>query len=301
MSLENFDRQYRVQIQPDNGGGFEFGGEAFPLHISFSFQKADVITMNTGQISVWNLSPQQRTMLIDCEEKCRLALWAGYGNRLFKIFSGIVSFSTTSMDGADLRTDIEVIDSLDSYKDTYVNLSYDGVVNWETIVGDAISQMGLPFLKSDDVEFADTENGFHYVGSGAEMLTKCCDCTDAAWTIQDGEVHVKKPNGAMSYSTVKEISADTGMIEMPKRVIITGSTETGDKIIGWDVKFLLNASISVDDYIYLNSKEVKGYFRIYSLQYSGDNMSGEWVCTARLVEPSMSGKTTGGTTTVADR
>ena len=51
---------------------------------------------------------------------------------------------------------------------------------------------------------------------------------------------------------------------------------------------------------YLNSKEVKGYFRIYSLQYSGDNMSGEWVCTARLVEPSMSGKTTGGTV-VADR
>lgn len=283
MSLENFDRQYRVQIQPENGGGFEFGGEAFPLHISFSFQKADVITMNTGQISVWNLSKQQRTMLIDCEEKCNLALWAGYGNRLFKIFSGLVSFSTTSMDGADLRTDIEVIDSLDSYKDTYVDLSYDGVVSYETIIKDAVGLMGLPIETSHDVEFGNTENGFSYVGSGAGLLSKCCNSTDAAWTIQDGEVHIKKPNGTMN-TTSKEISAATGMIEMPKRVIISGSTETGDKIIGWDVRFLLNAAINVDDMVYLNSKEVTGHFRVMNMTYSGDNMSGEWVCTARLVE-----------------
>lgn len=293
MSLENFDRQYRVQVSPNNGGGFEFGGEAFPLHISFSFQKADVITMNTGQISVWNLSPQQRAILIDGEENCKLALWAGYGNRLFKIFSGLVSFSTTSMDGADLRTDIDVIDSLESYKDTYVNLSYSDVVSYETIIKDCVSQMGLPIETSYNVEFGSTENGLQYVGSGAEMLSKCCDCTDAAWTIQDGEVHVKKPNDTMNRN-VKEISAETGMIEMPKRVIIAGSTETGDKIVGWDVKFLLNASIGVDDYIYLNSKEIQGYYRVYSMQYSGDNYSGEWVCTARLVEPSGGG-------TVADR
>ncbi len=293
MSLENFDRQYRVQIMPENGGGFEFGGEQFPLHISFSFSKADVITMNTGQISVWNLSPEQRTMLIDCEEKCTLSLWAGYNNRLFKIFSGLVSFSTTSMDGADLRTDIEVIDALDAYKDTYVDLSYNGVVSYETIMKDCVSLMGLPVETSYNVEFGSTENGFQYVGSGAELLTKCCDCTDAAWTIQDGEVHIKKPNDTMNRN-VKEISAETGMIEMPKRVIIAGSTETGDKIIGWDVKFLLNAAISVDDYVVLKAKDVKGKFRVYSLQYSGDNYSGEWVCTARLVEPSGGG-------TVADK
>jgi hypothetical protein len=296
MSLENFNRQYRVQISPNNGGGFEFGGEPFPLHISFSFQKADVITMNTGQISVWNLSPEQRAILIDGEENCKLTLWAGYGDRLFQIFSGLVSFSTTSMDGADWKTDIEVIDSLESYKDTYVALSYADSVSYETIVKDTVAQMGLPIETSYNVEFGETENGFSYVGSGEEMLSKCCACTDAAWTIQDGEVHVKKPNDTMNRD-YKLISADTGMIEIPKRVIIAGSTETGDKIVGWDVKFLLNAAIGVDDYIYLKSKVVSGYYRVYSLQYSGDNMAGDWVCNARLVEPT--GSSTG--TNVADR
>ena len=286
MSLENFGRQYLVKITSESGSGFEFGGEPFPLHISFSFQKADVITMNTGQVSIWNLSPEQRAFLIDGEEKCNLELWAGYGDRLFKIFGGLVSFSSTSMDGADMRTDVDVIDSLEAYKDTYMSMSYDGIVSIKEILNDAAEAMGLPIDFSPEVEneLGKTENGFSFVGSGHDFLSKCCACSDSAWTIQDGEIHVKKVNGPM-YTMLQEISADTGMIEIPKRVIITGSTETGDKLVGWDVKFLLNSAIGVDDMVHLNSKIVEGNFRVYSMNYSGDSMSGEWVCSARLVEP----------------
>lgn len=298
MSLENFDRQYTVSIGSKDGGGFEFGGEPFPLHISFSFSKADVMTMNTGQVSVWNLSPAQRAFLIDGEEKIYLTLRAGYGRRLFKIFSGLVSFSTTSMDGADLRTDIDVIDTLSEYKDTFVSLSYDGVVDWKNVTEDIASQMDVAIQYSDDAEFGSTENGFQFVGNGAEMLTKAVDCNGLAWTIQDGEIHVKKPGGIM-HNTYNEISAATGMIEIPKRVIIAGSTETGDKIVGWDVRFLLNAAVGVDDLVYLKSKEVSGYFRVYSLQYTGDNVSGEWVCQARLVEPR--GGSSFGSYSISDR
>lgn len=53
---------------------------------------------------------------------------------------------------------------------------------------------------------------------------------------------------------------------------------------GWDVEYLMNAAIDIDDYVHLKSKYVEGYFRVYSVTIDGDNMEGSWTCTARLLE-----------------
>lgn len=83
---------------------------------------------------------------------------------------------------------------------------------------------------------------------------------------------------------VYELSADTGLIGTPERVQISG--DDGSYSYGWDVEYLMNAAINIDDYVYLNSKYVRGYFRVYSVVIEGDNMDGAWTCTARLLEVS---------------
>ena len=50
------------------------------------------------------------------------------------------------------------------------------------------------------------------------------------------------------------------------------------------MEFFLNGAINIDDYVKLESKAVTGYFRVYSLDIAGDNMSGDWTCAARLLE-----------------
>ena len=283
MNLENFDRKYRVLIQ-GGGGGFEFGGEEFPLHISFSCQKTDLYTPNNASISVWNLSPAHTAMLIEGEDNAQLTLWAGYRDRLFKIFSGIVSFSSTSMDGADRRTDIEVIDTLIEQRDSYVSLSFAPGTNWKDITNEAAAQMGVPIEYGYNAEFKEIDTGFQFVGLADDVFTKACDSNGLSWSIQDGIVQMKKTADTMPAGQVYEISAATGMIEMPVRVCIAGSAETGDKIVGYDVTLLLNGDIKIDDYVYLNSKEAKGLFRVYSVEYSGDSQSGDWVTKVRLLE-----------------
>lgn len=290
---ENFDRQYRLSIAPSGKEGFEIGetdkDHPIPPHVSFSFDKSDLSTQNTGDLSVWNLSPEHLAIL---EQKdCLCSLKAGYGDKLSLIFAGIVSFYTTSLDGADTKTDLEVVDNLISIRDTYISVSYNGTVSWKTIISDTAGQMGVTPSYSYNATFVDVSNGFSYVGLAKNILDKGCKCCGLSWSVQNGVLQIKKTGDVMS-KEVYVLSKETGLLGIPARVAVTeesdtkkSSTEsTKDKKIGWDVEYLMNAAITVDDYVKLESRLVEGYFRVQSVSISGDNISGDWVCKARLLE-----------------
>ena len=200
MSNENFGREYRVAIGKAGEAGFEIGqrseSQPVPLHINFSIERTDLETQNTGRITIWNLNKQHLAAL---EEKdCCLSLKAGYQNRLPLIFSGIVTSVTTAYDGADRRTEVEVVDNLVEIRDTYVSISYTGTVNWKTIFDDVAGQMGVAISYSYNAEFVDIPNGFSFVGLARDIMTKGCACCNLVWSLQNGVMQVKKPGDVMS-------------------------------------------------------------------------------------------------------
>lgn len=282
---ENFDRQYRLSCGPAGGKGFEIGAvsedQPIPLHIAFSLQKTDLTTQNTGKVSIWNLNKEHLSVINQSD--CCLVLRAGYGNRISLIFAGVISFVSTSMENADQMTEIEVVDNLIEIRDTYVSISYRGKVNWKTIIENVAAQMGVVVSYSYNAKFVDVSNGFSYVGLAKNILDKACNCCGLAWSIQNGVLQIKKPNDVMS-KEVYLLSAETGMIGSPVRVAIAQSDDTGENTLGWDVEYFLNGAINIDDYVRLESEAVTGYFRVYSLDIQGDNISGDWICKARLLE-----------------
>lgn len=281
----NFDRQYRIACGPTGGTGFEIGatspGQPVPLHISFAFQKSDLETQNTGKVTIWNLNKEHLAVIN--EKDCALSLKAGYGNVMPLIFTGIISFAQTTADGADRKTEIDVVDNLVEIRDTYVSVSYNGTVNWKTIFDDAASQMGVAVSYSYNAEFADIANGFSFVGQARDIMTKGCDCCGLVWSLQNGVMQVKKPNDVMS-KEVFLLSPDTGLLGIPSQVVVTQSEATGENELGWDVEYFLNGAIHIDDYVKVESETVTGYFRVYSIDMQGDNVSGDWICKARLLE-----------------
>lgn len=294
----NFDRQYRLAAGQGGKTGFEIGEVSstypVPLHITFSLEKSDLETQNTGKIEVWNLS---KAHIAELEKtNCIVSLRAGYGNNMALIFAGYVSFVSTVMDGADRKTTIEVLDSLTEARNTYISLSYNGTVNWKTIFDDVASQIGCAVVYSYNAQFANVSNGYSYVGLAKNVLTKGCDCCGMSWSIQNGVLHIKRSGDSIS-QTGYQISADTGMIESPEKVVITNADDTDTNTIGYDVSYLLNGAIDVDDYVKLVSDTVTGYFYVYSLLISGDNMKGDWLCTARLLELSQNAKALKSSTT----
>lgn len=284
---ENFDRQYRVAAGRSGGEGFEVGevspSQPVPLHVSFSLQREDSETQNTGKVTLWNLN--NRHLAVLSEKDCVVSLRAGYNSHLPLIFTGIVSYATTSLDGADRKTEIEVVDSLVEVRDTYVSVSYTDKVNWKTIFDDVAAQMGVAISYAYDVTFADIHNGYTYVGKARNILTKGCDCCGLSWSLQNGVLQVKRPGGVMS-TEVYLLSADTGLIGIPERVVVSEDEETGTNTLGWDVEYLLNGAINIGDYVKVESKTVTGCFRVHSIDIQGDNQSGDWNCTARLLEVS---------------
>lgn len=285
MSSENFDRQYRLAAGKAGGMGFEIGetskSQPVALHINFSLQKSDLETQNTGRVTVWNLNKQHLATLD--EKDCVLSLKAGYGNRMPLIFAGIVSSATTTNDGADRKTEIEVVDNLVEIRDTYVTISYTGNVNWKTIMDDVANQMGVAVTYSYNATFADIPNGFSFVGQARDIMTKGCNCCGLVWSLQNGVMQVKKPRDTMSRE-VYVLSEDSGLLGIPARVTEAAAQESSTPEIGWDVEYFLNGAINIDDYVKLESEKVTGYFRVYSIEMSGDNVSGDWICKARLKE-----------------
>ena len=181
----------------------------------------------------------------------------GYGNRISLIFAGIVSYVSTTIDSADRKTEIEVIDNLIEIRDTYVSVSYNGVVNWKTIFDDVANQMGVAISYSYNAEFVDISNGFSFIGKAKDIMSKGCKCCNLSWSLQNGVMQVKKPGDVMS-KEVYLLSPDTGLLGIPSRVVITQDEATGSNTLGWDVEYLLNGAINIDDFVRDESDTGKG-------------------------------------------
>lgn len=280
--MKNFDRQYRMSAGPPGSVGFEIGGTSpYALHISFSVQKQELESSNTAKVQVWNLNKQNLATLE--AENCFLLLKAGYGNTLPVILSGTVSHTSTRKDGSDMLTEIEVVDGLMEVRDTWVSMSYAGLVNTKKILDDTASQMGLTVTYSYNATFADIPNGFSFVGQAKNALSKACAVSGLEWSIQNGVLQIKKPGDVMNRE-VYVIGPETGLIEIPERVQISSSDDAGTPQMGYDLVYLLNGAIGVGDYVQVQSKYLTGFFRVYSLEIDGDNLSGAWQCKARVLE-----------------
>ena len=77
------------------------------------------------------------------------------------------------------------------------------------------------------------------------------------------------------------MTKDTGLIGIPKRITIDSEEKSQS---GWEVEYFLNGAIGVNDVVQLKSSEVNGYCLVKQITIDGDNLDGDWICTAQLIE-----------------
>jgi len=275
--MRQFDRQYKFSAGKAGQQGFEVS----ELHIHFQIQKAECETPNTSKISLWNLSPPQLAILN--EKDCIVTVNAGYANHVPLIFVGAVSYAHTQLDGADRMTEIEAVDGRIELRDSFVSLSYNGKIHSKKILDDIAVKMGLTLTYSHDASFVDLPNGYFFIGAAKNALDKICGINNLAWSIQNGILQIKRKGGAMS-KEVFLLSPDAGLIRIPKKINYGADSTFPEGQNGYEVEYLLNGTININDYVRLESESVKGYFRMYSVDMDGDNLEGSWSCTAKLLE-----------------
>jgi len=278
---EYFDRQYRLKAKASGSAAFEIGkpdeetGRA--IHIKFSIEKTDGSTLNTTKIQVWNLNKNQIAIL--SKEDCEIELYAGYGESRPCIFTGTVSLVTEELDNADRQIEIEAVDGFAQVDDAYVSLSYKGKVEVRKIISDITNKLGMPVVYSDKASqrllYVKYTNGYAYVGKAIKALSELCTKANLRYTIQNGIVQITRVSESIS-SIMHKLNKETGLIGIPKKLYnssvsaansdtTASGTGTASTLYGYEVTFLMNGAIGINDNVYLESSIVTGKFRVSTL------------------------------------
>lgn len=285
MSPQNFLRTYTVKCGKNGETGFQIGNTGScretPLHISFSIEKSDSETANTAKVQVWNLS--DRNLKVLDGKDCIVELKAGYGGNNALILAGNIVNVVTVPDNADRMTEIEVVDGREQLRDTVISVSFNGAVNSRDIYQYIAGQMGCAVVFAGDLEYAVFPNGFCFVGKARAALQKLARCCGHAWTIQNQVLQITWPGRPVSVRGYV-LSSSTGLLEMPKRITVGAGSDGREAQTGWEVKYLLNGAIGINDIVQLESNGVRGYFRVHKVTFDGDNLEGDWICTAEILE-----------------
>lgn len=285
MAETNFLRTYTMKCGKTGEKGFEIGNAKSPketaLHISFSVEKSDAEAANTAKVQVWNLSDQNLKTLDG--KDCIIELKAGYGGRNALILAGSVTGVVTVPDNADRMTEIEVVDGRVELRDTIISVSFNGAVNCQDVYQYIAGQMGVSIVFANDLQYVVLPNGFSFVGKARTALQKLVACCGHAWTMQNQILQITWPGRPISARGYL-LNSDTGLLNIPKRITIGANAENGESQTGWEVEYLLNGAIGINDIIQLESRITRGYFRVHKLTFDGDNLEGDWTCTAQLLE-----------------
>ena len=281
MRDKNWMRRYTLKCGPEGQTGFEIGhtnsATETALHISFSIEKSDSSNPNDAKVQVWNLSDENLKIL---EMKdCIVELRAGYEDSMALILVGNVTSVITTIENADRMTEITVVDGNIALRDVAVSISMNGMVNCRTLYNMLAKEMGMPITYASDLTFKNMPNGFSYVGKARLALHKVATFCRHKWSIQNQVIQITNPGRAIQ-SKGFLLANETGLIGIPRRVKIDiGGVEQ----FGYEVEFFLNGAIGINETVVLRSSTANGYFRVQKLSIDGDNIDGDWICTAQVI------------------
>jgi hypothetical protein len=272
------------------------------LHMAFDITATSESKPNTAKIKVFNLSASTRS-LISTDLK-GLEFWAGYGEDVGMIFRGSYDPEVSTIrhvkSGADWETEIEIGDGSKEFSSTFFDRSYPAGTPVVQIFNDVTRSMGLPIV----MEFTDAvvlSSSAVFTGRASKVLDGLCSEYACSWSIQHGVVEVVPFTGTpKADSAATLLSPSTGLVGTP--------TFTED---GLEVKTLLMFTLKPTRLIKIDPvgvetrmkkltdavKEKKkktappilprssGVYRIDRIQYSGDNMGGDFNCVVNCDLP----------------
>ena len=290
----NWLRRYRLEAGLEGqSGGFVIGDydgpNNPPLRIQFNVEKADMETPNNSTIKIWNLGTAHRNLV--STPGCYIKLFAGYGDLLPELTEGMIAKAVDSFDGGNIVTEIEIVDIRKNIRDTYTAISVTNMVGDDIIRKVVKESMGL---SESMCSFASNLDWFNrtpigqyvYCGTALGCIEDVCKIYGYKCTILNGLIEIHSAKKEASGARPVVISAETGMIGNPKRLI-----ETEDGVFylrGWQVDFMLVGGIDLGTPVQLESPFVdhrRNIFDVVQLNITGDSMDGEWKCSAKLQDP----------------
>lgn len=269
------------------------------LHLTFEVQKDLSKETNKVKFTIWNLKDESRQKIE--KQDLKVDLYAGYRDNegAIRIFSGNVNRTITTDEGKDVKTVIEAGDGQVAVRDSVFALSYAPGTSGLIIVKAIAQNMGLPLVLGDGVKFGAYDNGYSFVGKGADALTEVCGGNYCTWSIQNGNLQIILAGGVVANKGLV-FNSGSGLIGSPARIVKSDhkpaketpkkkrrrkeKKEKPDKKAGWKIETLLAPTVLPGDAIKVESRVINGWFRVEMIKHTGDSINGEYKSQMDIIE-----------------
>lgn len=291
-------REYRLRFPDINLEYNNLEGKE-GLAIEFEVNKDLTQETNKCKFTVYNLTDESRAKIE--KQDLKVEFFAGYRDNEGpkRIFVGTIIRTITTDEGKDVKTVIEASDGQVAVRDSVFSLSYAPGTSGEIIVKAIASNMGLPLVLGDSVTFGAYDNGYSFVGKGADALTEICGGNGLDWSIQNGNLQIILQGGVLTNKGLV-FSSSSGLIGSPARIVKSAHNpdqdtpkrerrqqekrEKPEKKAGWKIETLLAPTISAGDAVKVESRMIKSWFRVETIKHTGSSIGGEFKTQLELIE-----------------
>lgn len=242
------------------------------LRVTFRVHKTLGKEPNTCAATVTNLSERSRALIR--KKGATVALYAGYGNELSLLFSGDARLINHVHDRPNWTTKIECGDGETLLLNARVSESFSADTKWKDIAK-AIARKFVKDPGDLDTALKDASttflNGHTVHGRAAAEFDKLMKGRDLQWSVQDGRLQVLGPSDVNADSVIV-LSADSGLVGSPE--FGSSKEKNGPDVL--KCKALLIPGIRPGGRLRIDSRQVKGTFRVSEVTHSGDTHGADW-------------------------
>lgn len=234
------------------------------LDIEFDVPFDDNAEANEAEIRVYNLSNET---ILSMNWNDNITIEAGYKGDTGLIFNGYISSVRTKWEGVDKITTIKALDDSELQERDIVERTYKAGTNASYILKDLIGMLKVPlaaFKVRRDYTYKEEEKVSGGIMSNIQKYAEICGISVY---INKGQLYARHLSEGDNINFV--VNEDTGLIGSPEEFEEEISTESGsEKIKGYKFKMLLQHQLTTAAIVNLQSRSVKGTFRVRSGQHT---------------------------------
>ena len=236
------------------------------LDIDFKINFSDDSDGNTGTVTLYNLS-EQTIEQIKIDNNFQLI--AGYEEFNGVVLPGIIKRKRTVWEDVDKITTLTVGDNTDNWLKSTINKTWKAGKRASDIFPEIIRATNLSVGEIDINKDIIYEKGITFSMTCKQALDELAADTNSKLYSNRGKVYVRPFNKASRKAFL--IDKDHGLLNSPEKI----ESDSEDKPERYSVQILLNYKIQVDSLIKLDSKDVKGNFRVIEGEHvgQGENFS----------------------------
>lgn len=248
------------------------------LRVTFNVHRFLRKEPNHGTIEIYNLSQATRAGMRS--RGSAVTLQAGYENNIAQIFSGNSITIDHQKKGADWVTRIQVGDGQVNYQYNRISETHKVAAQVSGVVKSVIKVLTpLHAISKDTADALDSmtgtyPNGVTLHGNAADELSRVLP-RGFEWSLQDGIVQILKAGQPTSEVAVL-LSPGTGLIGSPEWGT-PEPTAKRDKSQTLKVKAQIQATLKPGGQARVETRDLKGNFRIEKVEHRGDTHGGDWV------------------------